>query len=81
MKTSQKSLPSGAMWNMVHFVDRGWTCLLRSLAALQHNEVCSEVPLLAFWEGKDTGQVKPCLPHWELSLLCQPLLVKNGMLE
>lgn len=25
-----------------------------------------EVPLLAFWEGKDTGQVKPCLPCWEL---------------
>lgn len=25
-----------------------------------------EVPLLAFWEQKDTGQVKPCLPGWEL---------------
>lgn len=35
VKTCQKPLPSGTLLNTVHFVDRGWMCLLMSLAALQ----------------------------------------------
>lgn len=35
VKTCQKSLPFGAMLNAEYFVERGWMCLLMSLAALQ----------------------------------------------
>lgn len=41
VKACQKFLPSGAMLNTEHFVDRGWMYLLMSLAAFQLRKALS----------------------------------------